>query len=298
MIAAMAQSLRLLWQDVFWSYLVKGTHPKYTAPVVEKAKVATRLDHAMLRYFLVRDVHCFHDGIGDEGCFAYITTPHPSGWRRRWRCSWPKRRRAAGRTSSRRLCWNFLMHSSLLADYWNCLCFARDSHQSMSIAMHLHHRNAESSWGRILRSLGHLVFRALLSLFKGTHYLYNSPKVSSWLSEGILTVVVGICWKPRIRMPRRIWKVVPRISLVAAEAAAHGCLDDIYTDTYLVLGHSNIHSPLVMRPSSAIHTLSMVNTAVVRTAIAHHALRVDGCIRDLADPSTAEHVVYVMAMHA
>lgn len=91
--------------------------------------------------------------------------PHPSGWRRRWRCSWPKRRRAAGRTSSRRLCWNFLMHSLLLADYWNCLCFARDSHQSMSIAMHLHHRNAESSWGRILRSLGHLVFRALLSLF-------------------------------------------------------------------------------------------------------------------------------------
>ena len=29
-------------EDVFWSYLVKGTHPKYTAPVVEKAKVATR----------------------------------------------------------------------------------------------------------------------------------------------------------------------------------------------------------------------------------------------------------------
>lgn len=160
---------------------------------------------------------------------ALLTSParHPSGWRRRWRCSWPKRRRAAGRTSSRRLCWNFLMHSSLLADYWNCLCFARDSHQSMSIAMHLHHRNAESSWGRILRSLGHLVFPALLSLFKGTHCLYNSPKVSSWLSEGILTVVVGICWKQRIRMPRRIWKVVPRISLVAAEAAAHGCLDNI-----------------------------------------------------------------------
>ena len=41
-----------------------------------------------------------------------------------------------------------------------------------------------------------------------------------------------------------------------------------------------------------------MNTAVVRTAIAHHALRVDVCIRDLADPSTAEHVVYVMAMHA
>jgi len=77
MIAAMAQSLRLLWQDVFWSYLVKGTHPKYTAPVVEKAKVATRLDHAMLRYFLVRDVHCFHDGIGDEGCFAYTTSSSP-----------------------------------------------------------------------------------------------------------------------------------------------------------------------------------------------------------------------------
>lgn len=53
-----------------------------------------------------------------------------------------------------------------------------------------------------------------------------------------------------------------------------------------------------MRPSSAIHTLSMVNMAVVRTAIAHHALRVDGCIRDLADPNTAEHAVYVMAMHA
>ena len=29
-------------QDVFWSYLVKGTHPKYTAPVVDKPKVATR----------------------------------------------------------------------------------------------------------------------------------------------------------------------------------------------------------------------------------------------------------------
>jgi len=30
-------------EDVFWSYLVKGTHPKYTAPVVDKAKVNTRL---------------------------------------------------------------------------------------------------------------------------------------------------------------------------------------------------------------------------------------------------------------
>lgn len=34
-------------EDVFWSYLVKGTHPKYTAPVVEKAKVATRLTKEM-----------------------------------------------------------------------------------------------------------------------------------------------------------------------------------------------------------------------------------------------------------
>lgn len=30
-------------EDVYWSYLVKGTHPKYSAPVVEKPKVATRL---------------------------------------------------------------------------------------------------------------------------------------------------------------------------------------------------------------------------------------------------------------
>ncbi|OLQ10590.1 Sodium-driven chloride bicarbonate exchanger [Symbiodinium microadriaticum] len=29
-------------EDVFWSYLVKGTHPKYSAPVVDKPKVATR----------------------------------------------------------------------------------------------------------------------------------------------------------------------------------------------------------------------------------------------------------------
>ncbi|CAK9109555.1 unnamed protein product [Durusdinium trenchii] len=34
-------------EDVFWSYLVKGTHPKYTAPVVEKPKVATRLTKEM-----------------------------------------------------------------------------------------------------------------------------------------------------------------------------------------------------------------------------------------------------------
>jgi hypothetical protein len=30
-------------QEVYWSYLVKGTHPKYSAPVAEKAKVITRL---------------------------------------------------------------------------------------------------------------------------------------------------------------------------------------------------------------------------------------------------------------
>jgi hypothetical protein len=34
-------------EDVFWSYLVKGTHPKYSAPVVEKAKVSTRLTRDM-----------------------------------------------------------------------------------------------------------------------------------------------------------------------------------------------------------------------------------------------------------
>jgi len=30
-------------QEVYWSYLVKGTHPKYSAPVADKAKVITRL---------------------------------------------------------------------------------------------------------------------------------------------------------------------------------------------------------------------------------------------------------------
>mmetsp|Transcript_76352 Transcript_76352/g.221693 ORF Transcript_76352/g.221693 Transcript_76352/m.221693 type:complete len:2886 (+) Transcript_76352:129-8786(+) len=30
-------------EDVYWSYLVKGTHPKYSAPVADKPKVATRL---------------------------------------------------------------------------------------------------------------------------------------------------------------------------------------------------------------------------------------------------------------
>ncbi|CAE7260414.1 CFAP47 [Symbiodinium sp. CCMP2456] len=34
-------------EDVFWSYLVKGTHPKYSAPVVDKPKVATRLTREM-----------------------------------------------------------------------------------------------------------------------------------------------------------------------------------------------------------------------------------------------------------
>merc|ERR1719230_1178460 len=34
-------------EDVFWSYLVKGTHPKYTAPVADKAKVNTRLSKDM-----------------------------------------------------------------------------------------------------------------------------------------------------------------------------------------------------------------------------------------------------------
>ena len=29
-------------QDVYWSYMVRGTHPKYSAPVVDKPKVATR----------------------------------------------------------------------------------------------------------------------------------------------------------------------------------------------------------------------------------------------------------------
>lgn len=30
-------------QDVYWSYVVRGTHPKYSAPVADKPKVATRL---------------------------------------------------------------------------------------------------------------------------------------------------------------------------------------------------------------------------------------------------------------
>jgi hypothetical protein len=30
-------------EDVYWSYRVRGTHPKYTAPVADKAKVTTRL---------------------------------------------------------------------------------------------------------------------------------------------------------------------------------------------------------------------------------------------------------------
>lgn len=30
-------------EDVYWSYLVRGTHPKYSAPVVDRPKVATRL---------------------------------------------------------------------------------------------------------------------------------------------------------------------------------------------------------------------------------------------------------------
>jgi len=30
-------------QEVYWSYLVRGTHPKYSAPVADKAKVVTRL---------------------------------------------------------------------------------------------------------------------------------------------------------------------------------------------------------------------------------------------------------------
>jgi hypothetical protein len=30
-------------EDVFWSYAVRGTHPKYSAPVADKPKVATRL---------------------------------------------------------------------------------------------------------------------------------------------------------------------------------------------------------------------------------------------------------------
>merc|ERR1711953_934069 len=30
-------------EDVYWSYLVRGTHPKYSAPVADKPKVGTRL---------------------------------------------------------------------------------------------------------------------------------------------------------------------------------------------------------------------------------------------------------------
>merc|ERR1740121_2145538 len=30
-------------EDVYWSYSVRGTHPKYSAPVADKPKVATRL---------------------------------------------------------------------------------------------------------------------------------------------------------------------------------------------------------------------------------------------------------------
>ncbi|CAJ1445026.1 unnamed protein product [Effrenium voratum] len=34
-------------EDVYWSYMVRGTHPKYSAPVVDKPKVATRLTKEM-----------------------------------------------------------------------------------------------------------------------------------------------------------------------------------------------------------------------------------------------------------
>jgi len=34
-------------EDVYWSYLVRGTHPKYSAPVADKPKVATRLSKDM-----------------------------------------------------------------------------------------------------------------------------------------------------------------------------------------------------------------------------------------------------------
>jgi len=36
-------------EDVFWSYNVKGTHPKYSAPVADKPKVNTRLSKDMQR---------------------------------------------------------------------------------------------------------------------------------------------------------------------------------------------------------------------------------------------------------
>eukprot|EP00927_Polykrikos_kofoidii_P033789 TRINITY_DN28631_c0_g1_i1.p1 TRINITY_DN28631_c0_g1~~TRINITY_DN28631_c0_g1_i1.p1 ORF type:complete len:1661 (+),score=302.97 TRINITY_DN28631_c0_g1_i1:478-4983(+) len=34
-------------EEVYWSYMVRGTHPKYTAPVVDKPRVATRLSKDM-----------------------------------------------------------------------------------------------------------------------------------------------------------------------------------------------------------------------------------------------------------
>merc|ERR1740121_1579087 len=36
-------------EDVYWSYLVRGTHPKYSAPVADKPKVATRHSKEVLQ---------------------------------------------------------------------------------------------------------------------------------------------------------------------------------------------------------------------------------------------------------
>jgi len=34
-------------EEVYWSYLVRGTHPKYSAPVVDKSKITTRLSKSV-----------------------------------------------------------------------------------------------------------------------------------------------------------------------------------------------------------------------------------------------------------
>lgn len=34
-------------EDVMWSYVVKGTHPKYEAPVVDKPRVNTRISREL-----------------------------------------------------------------------------------------------------------------------------------------------------------------------------------------------------------------------------------------------------------
>jgi outer membrane receptor for monomeric catechols len=35
-------------EDAMWSYLVRGSHPKYTAPIVDRGRVTTRLSKVVL----------------------------------------------------------------------------------------------------------------------------------------------------------------------------------------------------------------------------------------------------------